>query len=164
MSDSRAAYFFGIALIAFMVGRIITTPLMKKFSANKILGIYSSINVLLMFCLSLVSGALSVAVLVASFFFMSISFPTIFALSVVKIPENLVKTAASIIIMSIVGGAIMPFFMGHVADTFGTAAGYLILAPCFLYVAWYGFKGSKENCADCVQEEIKEEIAHAGNH
>ena len=43
--------------------------------------------------------------------------------------------------MSIVGGAIMPYFMGHVADMVNTAAGYLLLIPCFLYVAWYGFKG-----------------------
>ncbi|WP_196603657.1 sugar MFS transporter [Pectinatus haikarae] len=141
LSDSKAAYFFGIALIAFMAGRIVTTPLMKKFSASKILGIYSIINVFIMLLLNITSGSVSVFLLIASFFFMSISFPTIFALSIVHIPENLVKTASSIIIMSIVGGAIMPFFMGHVADNFGTAAGYLLLAPCYLFVTWYSFKG-----------------------
>jgi len=143
LSDSKASYFFGIALIAFMVGRIITTPLMRKFSPGNILGLYSLINVILMVCLNFATGSLSIFLLIASFFFMSISFPTIFALSVVRIPDNLVKTASSIIIMSIVGGAIMPFFMGHVADNFGTAAGYLLLLPCFLFVAWYGFKGCK---------------------
>lgn len=143
LSDSKASYFFGIALIAFMVGRIITTPLMKKFSPGKILGVYSLLNAILMVCLNFATGSLSIFLLIASFFFMSISFPTIFALSVVRIPDNLVKTASSIIIMSIVGGAIMPFFMGHVADNFGTAAGYLLLLPCFLFVAWYGFKGCK---------------------
>jgi len=143
LSDSKASYFFGIALIAFMVGRIITTPLMKKFNAGKILGIYSAINVILMICLNIATGTLSVFLLIASFFFMSISFPTIFALSIVKIPENLVKTASSIIIMSIVGGAIMPFFMGYIADNFGTAASYLLLLPCYLFVACYGFKDCK---------------------
>jgi len=149
LSDSKAAYFYGIALIAFMVGRIITTPLMKKFSAGKILGIYSTINVILMIFLNFATGSLSIFLLIAVFFFMSISFPTIFALSVVRIPENLVKTASSIIIMSLVGGAIMPFLMGHIADNFGTAASYLLLLPCFLYVAWYGFKGCK------IEEEVK---------
>ena len=72
---------------------------------------------------------------------MSISFPTIFALSVVKIPNNLVKKAASLLIMSIVGGAFMPFFMGNVADHWGTGPSFLLLLPCFLYVAWYGLKG-----------------------
>ena len=143
LSDSKAAYFYGLALIAFMVGRIITTPLMKKFSAGKILGIYSTLNVLLMILLNLATGSTSVFLLIASFFFMSISFPTIFALSVVRIPANLVKTASSIIIMSLIGGAIMPFIMGTIADKFGTATSYLLLLPCFLYVAWYGFKGCK---------------------
>ncbi|SDE44458.1 sugar MFS transporter [Sporomusa acidovorans] len=162
LADSKAAYFFGIALIAFMVGRIVTTPLMKKFSAGKILGVYSAINVILMLCLNVATGSLSIFLLIASFFFMSISFPTIFALSVVKIPENLVKTASSIIIMSIVGGAIMPFFMGHVADNFGTAAGYLLLLPCFLYVAWYGFKGCNAECGmDVKTEKPNEEIINA---
>lgn len=131
-----------------MVGRIITTPLMKKFSASKILGIYSTFNVMLMIFLNFATGSLSIFLLIASFFFMSISFPTIFALSVVKIPENLVKTASSILTMSLIGGAIMPFLMGRVADNFGTAAAYLLILPCFLYVAWFGFKGCKveEGC------------------
>lgn len=143
LSDSKAAYFYSIALVAFMLGRIVTTPLMKKFSASKILGIYSAINMILMILLNVTTGSLSIVLLIACFFFMSISFPTIFALSVVKIPENLVKTAASILTMSLIGGAIMPFLMGRVADKFGTAAGYLLILPCFLYVAWYGFKGCK---------------------
>ncbi|MCI1946140.1 sugar MFS transporter [Clostridium luticellarii] len=152
LSDSKAAYFYSIALIAFMVGRIITTPLMKKFSASKILGIYSTLNMMLMIFLNFATGSLSIFLLIASFFFMSISFPTIFALSVVKIPENLVKTASSILTMSLIGGAIMPFLMGHIADNFGTGAAYLIILPCFLYVAWYGFKGCKIE-EDCKIEE-----------
>lgn len=156
LSDSKAAYFFSIALVAFMVGRIVTTPLMKKFSGNKILGVYSLINVILMVFLNVTSGSLSVFLLIGVFFFMSISFPTIFALSTVKMPENLVKAASSILTMSIVGGAISPFIMGHIADRFGTAAGFLLLLPCFLYVAWFGFKGYKtaESSMD-LNEETK---------
>lgn len=157
LSDSRASYFFSIALIAFMVGRIVTTPLMKKFSAGKILGMYSIINVLLMIMLNLVTGSISVFLLIASFFFMSISFPTIFALSVVKLPQNLVKMASSLIIMSIVGGAIMPFFMGRIADTVNTAAGYLLLAPCYLYVAWYGFKGCNSDSVSTQDVTVQNE-------
>jgi FHS family L-fucose permease-like MFS transporter len=107
---------------------------------------------MLMIFLNFATGSLSIFLLIASFFFMSISFPTIFALSVVKIPENLVKTASSILTMSLIGGAIMPFLMGHIADNFGTGAAYLIILPCFLYVAWYGFKGCKIE-EDCKIEE-----------
>ncbi len=141
LADHEAAYFFSIALVAFLAGRVVTTPLMKKIKSNKLLTIYSLINVVIMIVLQFVHNLPAVIVLWLSFFFMSISFPTIFALSVVKIPENCVKKASSLLIMSIVGGAFMPFFMGHVADNWGTGASFLLLLPCFLYVAWYGIKG-----------------------
>lgn len=142
LSDSQAAYFFSVALIAFLVGRVVTTPFMKKIKGTTILGLYSIFNVILMVGLQFVHNLPAVILLWLSFFFMSISFPTIFAASVVNIPNSMVKKASSLLIMSIVGGAFMPFFMGHVSDLFGTGAGYLLLLPCYLYVAWYGFKGS----------------------
>lgn len=141
LGDNEAAYFFSIALVAFLIGRIVTTPIMKKVKSNILLSIYSLINAGNMVVLQFVHDLPAVIVLWLSFFFMSISFPTIFALSVTKIPENCVKKAASVLIMSIVGGAFMPFFMGHVADNWGTGVSFLLLLPCFLYVAWYGMKG-----------------------
>lgn len=141
LADHEAAYFFSIALVAFLLGRIVTTPIMKKVRSNVILATYSLINAGVMVVLQFVHDLPAVIVLWLSFFFMSISFPTIFALSVVKIPNSLVKKAASLLIMSIVGGAFMPFFMGYVADHWGTGASFLLLLPCFLYVAWYGLNG-----------------------
>ncbi len=144
LKDADAASYLSIALVAFLIGRVVTTPLMVKFNSNVILGAYSLINTCLVGLLYVSHGAFSVYLLIAVFFFMSISFPTIFALSVVKMPSNLVKPASSLLIMSIVGGAIMPYVMGKVADSTGsTASGFLLLIPCFLYVAWYGFKGSQ---------------------
>lgn len=141
LADHEAAYFFSIAFVAFLLGRIVTTPIMKKVKSNVILATYSLINAGIMVVLQFVHDLPAVIVLWLSFFFMSISFPTIFALSVVKIPNSLVKKAASLLIMSIVGGAFMPFFMGYVADHWGTGASFLLLLPCFLYVAWYGLNG-----------------------
>lgn len=141
LADHEAAYFFSIALVAFLLGRIVTTPIMKKVKSNVILATYSLINAGIMVVLQFVHDLPAVIVLWLSFFFMSISFPTIFTLSVVKIPNSLVKKAASLLIMSIVGGAFMPFFMGYVADHWGTGASFLLLLPCFLYVAWYGLNG-----------------------
>ncbi|QQF51846.1 L-fucose:H+ symporter permease [Campylobacter fetus subsp. venerealis] len=146
LSDANAAWYLSTALVAFMIGRVVTTPFMVKFSPNNVLGIYALINSIIILLLYVLSGPISVYALIAIFFFMSISFPTIFALSIVNIPSNLVKPASSILVMSIVGGAIMPFIMGKIADvTNQTAAGFLVLFPCFLFVAWYGFKGSKLN-------------------
>ena len=142
VTDSQAAFFFSIALVAFMIGRVVTTPLLKKFRPGCILGVYSLINVCIMILLNILTGSVSVFTLIASFFFMSISFPTIFALSITDIPDALVKTASSVLIMTIVGGAIMPYFMGLVADHHNIETSFLLLIPCFLFVAWYGFFGS----------------------
>jgi FHS family L-fucose permease-like MFS transporter len=73
---------------------------------------------------------------------MSIMFPTIFALGVRRLGAH-TKRAASFLIMSIVGGAIVPYFMGWIADAHSTALAYLIPAGCFAVVAWYGWKGSR---------------------
>ena len=60
-----------------MIGRVILTPLLKKFRPGCILGVYSLINVCIMILLNILTGSVSVFTLIASFFFMSISFPTI---------------------------------------------------------------------------------------
>ncbi|MCH5336082.1 MAG: L-fucose:H+ symporter permease [Campylobacter sp.] len=143
LKDEQGAYYFSIALIAFMVGRIVSTPLMKKFKGESILGLYSFINVLLCIGLYFASGFLSIVLLIGVFFFMSISFPTIFAVATKNLPLNQIKLGGSLLVMSIVGGAIMPVIVGRINDSFGTGMGYLSLAPLFLYVSWYGFFGSK---------------------
>lgn len=74
---------------------------------------------------------------------MSISFPTIFAIATKNLPFNQVKLGGSLLVMSVVGGAIMPSVVGLINDHYGTSMGYLAMAPLFLYVAWYGFFGSR---------------------
>lgn len=143
LTDEKAAYLFSVALVAFMVGRVVSTPLMKILPANKLLGIYSIANVLLILLVYAGINQISVWILIAVFFFMSISFPTIFSLSLMNLPDEKVKPASSLLIMSIVGGAIMPTIMGSVADSMGTATSFLLLVPCFAYVVWYAFIGSK---------------------
>ncbi|WP_349688491.1 L-fucose:H+ symporter permease [Campylobacter jejuni] len=143
LKDAQGAYYFFIALVAFMLGRIVSTPLMKIIKGEKILGFYSLINVLICFSLYFASGFFSIVLLIALFFFMSISFPTIFAVATKNLPLNQVKLGGSLLVMSIVGGAIMPIIIGFINDHYGTGAGYLAMAPLFLYVAWYGFIGSK---------------------
>lgn len=143
LSDEKAAYYLSAAFVFFMLGRVVTTPLMKVFNPRKILCAYNSINVILIIVLFLQIQVVSVYVLIAAFFFMSISFPTIFALSIKELHPKLVKFASSLLIMSIAGGAIMPYIMGKVSDNFGAHTAFLLLLPCFLYVAWYGGFGAK---------------------
>jgi FHS family L-fucose permease-like MFS transporter len=81
-------------------------------------------------------GWLSVAALFASFFTMSIMFPTIFALGIHGLGEH-TKKASAYIVMAIVGGAIMPLLMGWIADQASMRAGFAVPLACFAGVFAY---------------------------
>ncbi len=69
-------------------------------------------------------------------------FPTIFALGVKDLGHH-TKKGSSFIIMAILGGALVPYAMGLVAEKSSTATAYIIPALCLVVVAWYGWKGYK---------------------
>ena len=142
ISNTKASYLLSVSLLLFTIGRFAGTALMQKIAPNKLLMIYAIINILL--CIAVVSQKnwLSVYSLMAIFFFESIMFPTIFAMGVKDVGHH-TKKASSFIIMSIVGGALMPYFMGRVAEKYSTAFAYTIPVFCFAIVAWYGWKGYK---------------------
>ncbi len=141
ITNANASYYLSISLMLFTLGRFAGTALMKKIAPNKLLTVYSIINVLL--CAVVVSGIgmISVYSLMTIFFFESIMFPTIFALGIKNLGHN-TKKGASFIIMSIVGGAMMPYIMGLLSEKH-TANAYIIPLFCFIIVAWYGWKGYK---------------------
>ena len=88
-------------------------------------------------------GWISVIALYGIFFFMSIMFPTIFALAIKDLGSK-TKKASSYIIMSIVGGAVFPLLMGFVADiTHSMSIGFLVPIPFFVYIFYYGISGHK---------------------
>ena len=143
ITSSQASYFLSISLMLFTLGRFAGTALMKKVAPNHLLTIYSIINVLLCVVVLTGKGMLSVYSLMTVFFFESIMFPTIFALGVKNLGHN-TKRGASFIIMSIAGGALMPYVMGMLSEK-GTAHAYIVPLFCFVVVAWYGWKGYKTN-------------------
>ncbi len=140
IDNSNASYLLSISLLLFTIGRFAGTALMRKFAPNKLLTIYALINIAL--CLVVVLGKdwLSVYSLMGIFFFESIMFPTIFALGVKGLGHH-TKKASSFIIMSIAGGAIVPYVMGMLADQQSTAFAFIVPLVCFLVVAWYGWSG-----------------------
>ena len=87
-------------------------------------------------------GWLSAAAVFLSYFFMSIMFPTIFSLGIHGLGSR-AKKASSFIVMAIMGGAIMPKLMGHIADLHGMSAGFVVPLACFLFVAAYAAFWSK---------------------
>lgn len=141
ITNADASYFLSISLMLFTLGRFAGTALMKRIPPNKLLTIYSIINILLCAIVVFGEGIFSVYSLMAIFFFESIMFPTIFALGVKNLGHN-TKKGASFIIMSIAGGAFMPYVMGLLSEK-STAQSYIIPLLCFVIVAWYGWRGYK---------------------
>ena len=142
ISNETASYLLSVSLVLFTIGRFAGTALMRKIPANKLLMAYAVMNVILCLIVAFVPGWISIYSLMALFFFQSIMFPTIFALAVVDLGHH-TKKGSSFLIMSIVGGALMPLVMGIVAERYSTAISYLIPMLCFINVAWYGWKGYK---------------------
>ena len=140
INNAAAAKFLSIGLILFTVGRFVGTSLMRVIPASRLLAIYALINVVLSVVVISQQHWLSVYALLGLFFFMSIMFPTIFALSIKDLGKH-TKKASSFLIMSIVGGAVVPVLMGLLADQYSTAIAYIIPLFCFLIVFFYGLKG-----------------------
>ncbi len=126
----------------FMVGRISGSYIMKYFSAQKLLGIYAIINTILMFFVVMGFGMASVVCIFGSYFFMSIMYPTIFAIGIENMGNNTEK-ASSVIVMSVAGGAAIPMLMGYIADLLSMSVGFLIPLICFAVIALFGFSKLK---------------------
>ena len=144
MPEKQAAYLWGsVAMVGFMVGRFTGTFLMRYIRSNKLLWIYASINVLLLVASIFIHQSVAVYTLMGVPFFMSIMFPTIFALGMDEMGED-AKLGASFIIMSIAGGAVFPLLMGFISDKTGSIQlAYCIPLLCFAVIAWFGWKGYK---------------------
>ncbi|MBO9200090.1 MULTISPECIES: L-fucose:H+ symporter permease [Niastella] len=148
IDEKTASKFLGYGYgIAFVVGRFAGTFFMKYISPNKLLVIYSAINIVLSAIAIVSTGMITVYALIGVGFFMSIMFPTIFALGIKGLGAD-TKIGSSLIIMSIVGGALIPLGMGRIADiTHNIQNGYIIPLICFIVVLFFGWKGYKTNAA-----------------
>jgi fucose permease len=139
--------FGGFAL--FLLGRFTGSFALRLFKAHMMLAVYAVFNVLMMVLIMFPLGWWSVAGLFLSFFFMSIMYPTIFALGIHGLGEQ-TKRGASFIVMAIVGGAIMPMFMGWLADQWGMRIGFLMPLICFVFIALYGLAWRKLETKDAA--------------
>ena len=121
----------------FMVGRLCGSAVISQFKPDRVLAAYMAINVVLV-AVTMGGGKTGLYAMFATFFFMSVGFPTIFALSIRGLGDY-TKLGSSLIVMSIVGGAIAAPFMGHVADLHSMRIGFVVPLVCFVFVALYGY-------------------------
>jgi FHS family L-fucose permease-like MFS transporter len=149
MSNKGASNLASLGSICFLVGRFTGAGIVKKFPAHKVLGVYAVGNVIATLLIFLKLGWLSVICVFLSYFFMSIMFPTIFALGIFGLGAR-AKKASAFIVMAIMGGAVLPKLMGAVADKWDMSRGFIVPMFCFAFVAFYGFNWSKFSKAESL--------------
>jgi FHS family L-fucose permease-like MFS transporter len=116
---------------------------MKFYPPSRLMGIYSVANVALIVLAVLFPGWVGVAAIFLTSFFMSLMFPTIFALGIKGLGPA-TKLGGSLMVMSIIGGAVFPPIEGLIfGATHSMAAAMSVLLLCYVFIAYYGFAGSK---------------------
>lgn len=143
LTEVNASYYLGVCGAAFLIGRFIGTFLMRFYSSTNLLAVYAGINILLCTVAIWGHGMITVYTVIGICFFMSIMFPTIFALGIKQLKAD-TEFGSSLIIMSIVGGAILPRGFAYISDATGNIQyGYIVPLICFAVVAFFGYKGHR---------------------
>jgi FHS family L-fucose permease-like MFS transporter len=144
IAEKEAAFLLGfIAMGGFMLGRFAGTFFMKYIDPAKLLSLYAAISIGLLIIALTTKGHVALYALMGVPFFMSIMFPTIFALGIKGLGEE-TKIASSFLVMSIIGGGVAPLFMGLISDKTGSIQlAYIVPVICFIAILYFGLKGHK---------------------
>ncbi len=143
ITEIKAADYLGACGIAFLIGRFAGTALMQKIKPPTLLAWYAIASLLLCLVAIFGSGMITVYAVIGICFFMSIMFPTIFALGIKNLGAD-TEYGSSLLIMSIVGGAILPRLFGYISDATGNIQyGYIVPFVCFVVIAIFGYKGHR---------------------
>lgn len=142
VTNQQAAQILGFGGMGlFWLGRFTgSTVLMRVIKPNRLLAFYATMNVITMGLVVAGLGWVSVIALFSTYFFMSVMFPTIFALGI-KGLGPLTKKGSSLLVMSIVGGALFPVVMGWIADVSSMALGFIVPLACFAFIVYFGLRG-----------------------
>jgi FHS family L-fucose permease-like MFS transporter len=144
INEKGATFLLGaIAFPLFLLGRGTGAAIMRKLKSHRVLGTYAIINIFLCCIVVLKIGWISVAAVFLCFLFMSIMFPTIFALGIYGLGIQ-AKKASGYIVMAIIGGAIMPKLMGYLGDVYNMSVSFLMPMSCFVLIAIYDIRGPIE--------------------
>jgi len=149
VTAEKAGYWLGaIGFVLFASGRLVGSIVISQFKPNLVLAAYAIINIALTaVCMS--GGQPGLYAMFGTFFFMSVMFPTIFALGIRGLGDY-TKLGSSLIVMSIVGGAIAAPFMGHIADKSSMHEGFVVPLVCFVFIALYGLVWQKLEAKDAT--------------
>jgi FHS family L-fucose permease-like MFS transporter len=143
LPEKDAGYFLTGTLVVFTVGRFLATYLMKFVEPSRLMGFYSLINIVLVAIGVLLPGWVGLWAIFLTSFFMSLMFPTIFALGLKGLGPD-TKIGGSLIVMAVIGGAIFTPVMGRIFEaTHSMATAMIVPLLCYVFITHYAFVGSK---------------------
>jgi MFS transporter, FHS family, L-fucose permease len=142
ISEKVAAGFVSLYWLGAMVGRFIGSAILQKVRTGTVLGTAAIVACLLVSTSMLSMGHVAMWSIILVGLFNSVMFPSIFTLGIAELGP-LTGEGSGILIMAIVGGAIIPVLVGALADRVGIHHAFLLPAICYLYIVYYGFKGSR---------------------
>jgi FHS family L-fucose permease-like MFS transporter len=149
-SEKVAGYFLTGTLVAFGVGRFASAWLMRFINPGKLMGSYCVANIVLVAVAVLRPGWMGLWCVFLTSFFMSLMFPTIFALGLKELGPN-TKLGGSLLVMAIVGGAVLTPLMGLIAEkTHSLALAYSVPLLAYVIIALYSYWGSQPRSARVV--------------
>ena len=144
LPESTATTFFGLYMLAFLLGRWIGTALMIRFKPQNMLAVYAVVNVLLCGVIMCFGGMTGLYAMLGVSFFMSIMYPTQFSLAITGLGSQ-TKSGSAFLVMAIVGNACLPqltaYIMHQNPQIYQVA--YIVPLICFIFCAYYGWKGYK---------------------
>lgn len=144
LPTKSAAGFVSLYWGGAMIGRFLGAPLLRRVKAGYLLALSAIAAATLVTVSMLAGGQIAMWTILAVGFFNSIMFPTIFSLGVAELGP-LTGTASGILNMAIVGGAILPVVQGAIADRVGLHHAFFLPVICYLFILFYGLRGSKPN-------------------
>lgn len=155
--EKVAGYFLTGTLAGFGLGRFASTVLMKFIPPDKLMGAFAVINVVLVAIGMLSPGWVGLWAIFLTSFFMSVMFPTIFALGLRGLGPN-TKIGGSFIVMAIIGGAVFTPAMGLVFEASKSMAMAMVVPlTCYVFVAYFAFWGSHVGTSTVISNELKAE-------
>ncbi|HET7359184.1 MAG TPA: sugar MFS transporter [Rhodanobacteraceae bacterium] len=146
MPEARAAIFVSLYWGCAMLGRFIGWLLLKRVDARRLLTVFATIAGALVLTTMLSHGSVALCSVVAIGLFNSIMFPNIFTLGIERFGA-LTGAVSSLLIMAIVGGAVVPWVQGHLADNIGVQHAFVLPLLCYGYIVYYGLRGSRVEAA-----------------
>jgi len=141
-SLSTASFLVSLYWLGAMVGRLLGSWILTRVASGKLLGIFGFAAAALITLSMFSSGQVAIWTLVLCGFFNSIMFPNIFTLGIAGLGPMTSK-GSGMIMTACVGGAVVPYLIGALADRVGIQNAFVLPVICYLYIAYYGLWGSK---------------------